>query len=689
MNRPNRRDFLRAAAALGAPLAWASCSRASPLRWTRRVEHFPEGVASGDPDAHSVILWTRRPPVAGSQARRVTAEVAEDSAFARVVATANAEVSAEADWTCRVLAAGLEPGRVYWYRFIDDQGSGSRIGRTLTAPADDDPRPVSFAFVSCQNICQGAQNAYRRMIYEDERRPEAERLFFVLHLGDYIYEIVWYPEDRPQGMYDRRLRDLIRFPTGEKVRDFHIPVTVDDYRAVYRAYMRDPDLQDARARWPFVCMWDNHEFSWRGFQSLMKVGDAPQPAQTRKVAANQAWFEYQPARVTHGGGSATDRFQGPRVSDAPIDRFDEGGLGQEPNNLAAIASLRIHRSLRWGKHLDLVLTDNHSFASEPAMDRPEAKPFESEAFPFMTPPEVARIFDAGRTFNGGRPPATIRWGGADLPNPRADRAPQSALGPAQKAWFLDRLGSSTATWKVWGNSFGTLEGRTDPLNLPPELGVSWPGTGYASIGGTDWTGYLSERSEIFDFVRKKGIAGFAIVVGDRHSFWAGLASQSLPPDEFVPVGVEFITGSLSAPGLAEVSEHIFKPEMPLRSLYAHRPASGPVQRTINMLLRHGVRSCLEYARTGDLARALALSNPAVAPHLSFLDMGGHGYAVTRVDGGSLETEFVCIPRPLERSKTPDGGPLAYRVAHRARLWKPGEAPVLERTRLEGTPPLSL
>jgi alkaline phosphatase D len=106
---------------------------------------------------------------------------------------------------------------------------------------------VKFAFVSCQNVNQGAQHAYRRMIFEDERAAPDDRLGFVLHLGDFIYEIVWYPEDRPQGMYDRRLRDIVRYEHGEKISDFHIPTTLDDYRAVYRAYLRDPDLQDARA----------------------------------------------------------------------------------------------------------------------------------------------------------------------------------------------------------------------------------------------------------------------------------------------------------------------------------------------------------------------------------------------------------------------------------------------------------
>ena len=86
---------------------------------------------------------------------------------------------------------------------------------------------------------------------------------------------------------------------GEKMRNFHLPVDLEDYRTAYRAYLMDPDLQDARARWPFVCIWDNHEFSWNGWQSIQEFAglDGWVPAQTLKVAANQAWFEYQPARV--------------------------------------------------------------------------------------------------------------------------------------------------------------------------------------------------------------------------------------------------------------------------------------------------------------------------------------------------------------------------------------------------------
>ncbi len=76
-----------------------------------------------------------------------------------------------------------------------------------------------------------------------------------------------------------------------------------------------------------------------------------------------------------------------------------------------------------------------------------------------------------------------------------------------------------------------------------------------------------------------------------------------------------------------------------------------------MLLLHGVRSCLEFAKTGDHARAVKLSNREMSPHLQFLDLGGHGYAAVSAAADALEVEFVCIPRPLERSTTPDGGPL--------------------------------
>ena len=692
MKSVNRREFVKFAVAIGATAAWSDLlGQPSRMAWRERRELFPEGVASGDPDSSSVILWTRYPQTQANPAQLQVA-VAEDQSFAHLVARADTSVSAASDWTCRVLVGGLKPSRVYWYRFTDKDGNGSRIGRTITAPDANDPRPVAFVFVSCQNVNQGAQNAYRRMIFEDERAPEAERLGFVLHLGDFIYELVWYPEDRPQGMYDRRLRDIVRYPDGEKIRDFHIPTTLEGYRAVYRAYLHDPDIQDARARWPFVNMWDNHEFSWLGWQSLQIFFGKTSPQQTRKLAANQAFFEFQPARMARPNTDSLAEFDGPKVVDAPITKFDNHGLGLEPNNLAAIGSLRGYRAMRWGRNVELIITDQRSYRSEEPTGMGQAQPLQSDDFPDLMPQEAMEILDAARTYNDGKPPSTIRSadGSIEIPNIWKDRPPQTNLGEEQKKWFLDRLQRSTATWKIWGNTTATLEMRADPQNLPAGITKPWPWAGYAGFPLQDWSTVYTERGEIYDFVREHGITGFVTTAGDRHSFWAGLAAKSLPPRPFAPVGIAFVTGSISAPGFVEALEHGLPKDHALRSLYVGTgPGDKSPQPTLNLLLRHGVKSCLEYVKSGDIDKARALSNPDLSPHVSFVDMGGHGYSVVRATSEAIETEFVCIPRPLERSDREDGGPLRYRVRFRTPLWREGQTPKIDLKILEGNPKFSI
>ena len=685
----SRRDFIQLATTIGATLALGGTACKSRTRWRERRELYPEGVASGDPDPQSVILWTRRPFDRGDR-HVLTVEVAEDEAFRRVIAHAQAPVSAASDWTTRVLVAGLEPAHVYWYRFTDTDGNGSRVGRTITAPAADDPRPVNFAFVSCQTVNEGALNAYRRMIFEDERAAQKDQLGFVLHLGDFIYEVVQYP-DEVKTRYDRTIYEVARLPDGHKVGNFHIPLTLDGYRAVYKGYLHDPDLQDARARWPFVAIWDNHEFSWQGWQSMVVAGPFVQPGQSIKIAANQAWFEYLPGRVAAPSGSLA-QFGPPAGKHGPLDKFDDHGRGGAPDNLVAINSLKAYRTLRYGKHLDLIITDQYSYRSpDPYDDESLGKLGDWADYNGMFPENAMQALDGGRAFNGGNPPAELRFKDGHIPNPQKAAPPQTLLGAEQKTWLKDQLKRATATWKIWGNSLGTLETRADPENLPPGLTKApWPAGTFANIGGRDHGSAWTERAEIYDLIRDANITGFAIVSGDRHSFWAGYASAALPPGKFEPVGLSFIGASLTSPGAMESYEHKLPEDLPLRPLYlADRPEGARPEWTFNMLLKHGVRSCLEYAKTFDLERARALSNPALAPHLKFVDMGAHGYATVRLSGDEMRTEFVCIPRPITRSDRPDGGPLRYRVAHTAKLWRPGEAPQLTQQVLEGDPGLSI
>ena len=193
---------------MGAALAWSGPARATRTGWRERRDLYPEGVASGDPAADSVILWTRRP----FDERRERHAHRRNGDRRRLSAASSPPrprtVSAASDWTCRVLVAGLRPARVYWYRFTDAEGNGSRIGRTITAPADDDPRAGQFRL---RQLPEHQRRLPARLAPDDlggRARPRAEQLGFVLHLGDFIYEVVQYPEDMPDPLRpdDRRHR---------------------------------------------------------------------------------------------------------------------------------------------------------------------------------------------------------------------------------------------------------------------------------------------------------------------------------------------------------------------------------------------------------------------------------------------------------------------------------------------------
>src|SRR6185312_12909580 len=159
-----------------------------------------------------------------------------------------------------------------------------------------------------------------------------------------------------------------------------------------------------------------------GRQSIVQAGGPPQPGQTVKVAANQAWFEYIPARVKAPSGSF-DTFGTVAVKNVPIENWNDSGLAIEPNNLKAINSLIAYRTLRYGKHLDLILTDQHSFCGPDPSDADGIQKIFDPKFGGVFSEEAMIALDAGRAYNGGNPPAELHFRDAKIANPSKDKAP--------------------------------------------------------------------------------------------------------------------------------------------------------------------------------------------------------------------------------------------------------------------------
>lgn len=243
---------------------------------TVRYDH---GVASGDPLADRVVLWTRLTPTGDAPASiGVRWEVAADSGFGRIIASGTTLTDTARDWTVKVDAAGLTAGTRYWYRFSVG-AQQSAVGRTRTLP-DAAARQVRLAVFSCANYPAGFFNAYAHAALRDD-------LDATVHLGDYIYE---YPRS---GYASANAAAL-----GREVLPVTELLTLADYRTRHAQYRSDPDLQALHAVAPMIAVWDDHEIAndtWSDGAEDHQSSEGSFAA--RRAAAIQAYHEWLPTRV--------------------------------------------------------------------------------------------------------------------------------------------------------------------------------------------------------------------------------------------------------------------------------------------------------------------------------------------------------------------------------------------------------
>ncbi len=260
---------------------------AAPLR-AQTAQGFTHGVASGEPTAHSMLLWTR---YAAGQDARLRWEVSQSADFARIVSGGTVAASPARDWCAKSVAKGLRPGTWYHYRFIAPDGSMSVVGRTRTLPDGPTDR-FRMAVFSCANLGFGYFNSYGHAAQEDAFE-------LAVHLGDYLYE---YDHDH-YPTEQQRIAGRTPQPLNEAI---HLA----DYRLRYSSYRSDPDLLRLHQLYPMIAVFDDHETandSWKG------GAENHDPATegtwvARKKAAMQARSEWMP------------------ISDETYARYDIGDL---------------------------------------------------------------------------------------------------------------------------------------------------------------------------------------------------------------------------------------------------------------------------------------------------------------------------------------------------------------------------
>lgn len=316
-----RRHFLRAAGASALVLP-AIAGRDVRAQGNPVFQH---GVASGDPLTTRVVLWTRVTPTAAVAGRPVTVRwrVMADGRPSAIVASGTVTTGPDRDFTVKVDAGGLEPGRPYQYAF-EALGATSAIGRTRTLPART--TRVRLASVSCSNYPAGFFNAYGALAARDD-------LDAVLHLGDYIYE--FQNGDFGDGTDLKRVPDPV-----------HEAVTLDDYRRRYATYRTDPDLQALHAKVPFIAIWDDHESAdnaWSGGAANHDPWNGEGLWSTRRQAAARAYREWMPVREPAAGQPfrlyRSFRF-GSLVSLAMLDTRTWRDGQAQPDDIRALQTVR-------------------------------------------------------------------------------------------------------------------------------------------------------------------------------------------------------------------------------------------------------------------------------------------------------------------------------------------------------------
>jgi len=495
----DRRRFLSALGAVGGGLLvtwqaqaadWLHLGTApldtSGLR-TDSARVFDLSVSSADPSVTGVVLWTHIHPDAIRFGEALYVQVAQDAAFQNLVLQAQVgpqSITPERDHTVKIDLDGHLPasatGGAYFYRFIYDR-TVSRTGRCRTLAASGAAlKRLKLGLLTCQDYTNGYYGALAHVAKDDS-------LDFVLHLGDFIYESAGDPRFQSLPFADRS----VVLPSGGIV-----ALDLADYRAIYRRYRSDAQLQAAMERHTFICVPDDHETAndsyWDYARDTLgapdhpyttdpKYGNSPALLKRLKLDSQRAWSEYVPARVSFNP------------------------LATHPHE-----ALQVYRRFAFGSFLDLFMIENRSYRSPHPCGEKDA---------------LQRYLPLGCT--------------------QYNSSEQTMLGARQRDWLIAGLTQSRATWKLMGNQ--TFFGR---------LALTFLGAQITPINVDAWDGFNAERQAITGALREAKVRNYLVVTGDLHTYMASHIKHhygdSNPLNFSNHVGAEFMTPAVTSSNLGEM-----------------------------------------------------------------------------------------------------------------------------------------
>lgn len=442
-------------------------------------DRFLFGVASGDPTHKGVVLWTRL-NLTSEKKQRVKWKVSEDPSFKKEVRSGKVKTSSESDYSVKVEVKGLKPGKTYYYKFIHD-GVESEPGRTRTLPKGQIDQ-LGLALVSCSNFPFGYFNTYEAIAND-------EKVEFVVHLGDYIYE---YGEEGYGGK------------TGKELNRNHLPahetVSLHDYRLRHAQYKSDVQSRKMHAAHPIIVLWDDHESANNPYMGgAQNHQDDEGSWEQRKTDSLQAYYEWMPIRDPKRNTSREEYW---RV-------FEFG-------DLATMISLETRHTGRskqidYAEHLPSIdsIEKRNTFV-ENILGNPDRTMLSEKMHTFLKKHLSQSVKDkkAWRLIANQIPMARTHV-------PKISEEIISELNVSEDSPLYD----SVMQFKALGE-----------LDLP--------------IYTDTWDGYPVAREAFYQSCNSAGAEDLLVFTGDSHAYWFNALSTS----EGKPMGYEIGTTGVTSPG---------------------------------------------------------------------------------------------------------------------------------------------